>query len=71
MNLFIELTLSNTGKKALVNVSQAQTILELIVKNAHDVTHITGINNNGGIKFRETYKEIKKKLEDAGVIIIS
>ena len=62
---FIELTMT-TGKKVLVNLSQAQAILPVYPKSqnmkdgAH--SHITGINNNGGIRFRETYEEIKEKL---------
>ena len=56
---FIELT-STTGIKILVNISQAQAILPSSKEGAN--SHITGINNNGGIRFRETYEEIKEKL---------
>jgi hypothetical protein len=52
--IFIELTYIN-GKKTLINLSQAEAILsnsDVEGKN----THITGINNNGGISFKETYE---------------
>ena len=57
--VYIELTMT-TGKKVLVNLSQAQAILPSSQEGAK--SHITGINNNGGIRFRETYEEIKEKL---------
>ena len=48
-----------TGKKVLVNLSQAQAILPISKEGAN--SHITGINI-GAIRFRETYDEIKEKL---------
>ena len=57
--VYIELT-TETGMKTLVNLSQAQAILPTSKEGAN--SHITGINNNGGIRFRETYDEIKEKL---------
>ena len=57
--VYIELTMT-TGKKVLVNLSQAQAILPSSKEGAN--SHITGINNNGGIRFRKTYEEIKEKL---------
>jgi len=57
--VYIELTMT-TGKKVLVNLSQAQAILPISKEGAN--SHITGINNNGGIRFSETYEEIKEKL---------
>ena len=63
--VYIELTMT-TGKKVLVNLSQAQAILPVFPKQTISKdganSHITGINNNGGIRFRETYEEIKEKL---------
>ena len=64
---FIELT-STTGIKILVNISQAQAILPSSKEGAK--SHITGINNNGGIRFRETYEEIKGKLLEVGITIV-
>ena len=65
--VYIELT-TTTGKKVLVNLSQAQAILPSSQEGAK--SHITGINNNGGIGFRETYEEIKEKLLKAEIYIL-
>ena len=65
--VYIELT-TTTGKKVLVNLSQAQAILPSSQEGAK--SHITGINNNGGIGFRETYEEIKEILKKVGGITI-
>lgn len=60
--VYIELT-TETGMKTLVNLSQAQAILDISKRqHAESNSHISGINNNGGIRFRETYEEIKEKL---------
>tara|TARA_R110000824_G_scaffold314000_3_gene500837 strand:+ start:1418 stop:1627 length:210 start_codon:yes stop_codon:yes gene_type:complete len=60
--VYIELTMT-TGKKVLVNLSQAQAILPCFKKGDGANSHITGINNNGGIRFIETYEEIKEILK--------
>ena len=71
--VYLELTMT-TGKKVLVNLSQAQAILPIypLSKQMKDGanSHITGINNNGGIRFSETYEEIKEKLLEVGITIV-
>lgn len=62
--IFIELT-STRGNKFLGNVKLLQAVI-----NSDESRRVIGWNNNGGIEVKETYDDIKLRLEQAGVTII-
>ena len=68
--MFIKLT-SSSGIKTLCNINLIQRILDFSECNSSSShygkgsTWISGLNNNGGIYFREDIKTIEQKIRTA------
>ena len=57
MKNFIELT-NTDGSKFLAGLLQIKRIID----KPNGTTYICGLNNNGGIYVKETYKEVLEKI---------
>lgn len=66
MNIFIELTAKNSGKKFIGNVANLQRIID----GGSDGCMVIGWNNNGGVDVVESYQEIKAKIKKSKIEIL-
>ncbi len=59
MNNFIELTMPN-DKKFIGNIN----LLQAVFKRDNGNSYVVGWSNNGGFEVKESYEEIKRKINE-------
>lgn len=59
MNNFIELTMPN-DQKVIGNIN----LLQVVFKRDNGNSYVVGWSNNGGFEVKESYEEIKRKINE-------